>query len=200
MMGNKIFEENIPSQQIKLLSKMEKSVINRVVRCSWDSPEKVANQIAEYFDAPTTSVFRRAVGALLIFFESGLVLGFGDQDSKASITVWLERDEKGECNEEFSVINDNELFFVEACDPIYSEESICQLVGKRIIKLSILKREPQNSLYVGLPCEAGLALRFENNSELILSHNLGESLDNFALLFRDKIDPEILDQLQEMPI
>jgi hypothetical protein len=191
--------EKFPSNCLDLIKNtLDKKVI-KMTRYSWYQPqeaeEEIAAEIAEgignIHDDPKSSVFRRTTGALVISFESGLDLGFSGIDSIASVTVWVSRPEYGD---------DDELFPIDACDPIYSEDFIHQLVGKKIVEISILRRNYTSPLYSGLPCEAGLALKFENDSELIMSHNLSNDIDNFSVIFRNEIPSEILEQIQEVPV
>jgi hypothetical protein len=198
MTRNNKSAEKIPSNNLALLREILNSRVLKMTRYSWYQSQEAAKEIAEeiaegignIYDDPESSVFRRTTGALAISLESGLDIGFSSIDSVASITVWIDKHDDD---------NDDELFPIDACDPTYSEDSIRQLVGKKVVEISILKRNPINSLYVGLPCEAGLVLRFENDSELIMSHNLSDNND-FSVILRNEIPSEVLEQLQEVPL
>lgn len=183
--------EKIPSNRRELIGGVLKSKVSKMIRYSWCSAQEAAEEIEEMYDAKPKSTFRRTIGALVITLESGLTLGFSSQDSIASITVW-------EANHsDFEDDEDDDFFPIDACDEIYSEREICQLIGKQVIEVSLLKREPQSALYVGLPCEAGLVLKFEDSSELIMSHDLSDNMDNFSIVSRDEIPSEILRAIQE---
>jgi hypothetical protein len=199
MTRNNESAENIPSNNLALLREILNGRVLKMTRYSWYQPQEAAKEIAEeiaegignIYDDPESSVFRRTTGALTLSLESGLDIGFSGIDSVASVTVWIDKH-----NDD----NDDELFPIDACDPTYSEDSIRQLVGKKVVEISILKRNYTSPLYSGLPCEAGLALKFENDSELIMSHNLSSEIDNFSVIFRNEIHSEILEQIQEVPI
>lgn len=183
--------EKIPSNRRELIGGVLKSKVSKMIRYSWCSAQEAAEEIEEMYDAKPKSTFRRTIGALVITLESGLTLGFSSQDSIASIIVW-------EANHsDFEDDEDDDFFPIDACDEIYSEREICQLIGKQVIEVSLLKREPQSALYVGLPCEAGLVLKFEDSSELIMSHDLSDNMDNFSIVSRDEIPSEILRAIQE---
>jgi hypothetical protein len=184
--------KKIPSNCSELLGHLLDSRILRITRYSWYQSQEAAEEIKEMYDAPKSSVFRRTVGALSILLDSGLELGFSSIDSIASVTVWKVKPGDFEDDE------DNELFPIDSCDQVYSEKDICQLIGKQVVKISILKRDYDNPLYVGLPCEVGLVLEFDNSSELILSHQISENIENFALVIRDEIDSKVADFLQEI--
>jgi hypothetical protein len=183
--------KKFPSNRRELIGSILKNKVSRMVRYSWCNAQEAAEEIEEMYDAKPKSTFRRTVGALVITLESGLNLGFSSQDSIACITVW-------EANySDFEDDEDDDFFLIDACDELYSEREICQLIGKQVTEVSILKRKPQSALYVGLPCEAGLVLKFEDSSELIMSHDLSDNMDNFSIVFRDEIPSEILKTIQE---
>lgn len=183
--------DKIPSNRLELLKRILGDKILRMTRYSSYEAQEAAEEIEEIYAAEPASVFRRTIGALVITFASGLNLGFSSIDSIASVTLWEAQHSEFEDDEE------DEFFPIDACDQNYSEKKVCQLVGNQVIEVSLLKREPQSALYVGLPCEAGLVLKFEAGLELIMSHKLSDNMDNFSIVFRDEIPSEILKTLQE---
>jgi hypothetical protein len=183
--------DKIPSNCLELLKNIRDSKILRMTRYSSYEAQEAAEEIEEMYAAAPTSVFRRTIGALVISFSSGLTLGFSSIDSIASVTMWEAE------HSEFEEDEEDEFFPIDACDQNYSEKKVCQLVGNQVIEVSLLKREPQSALYVGLPCEAGLVLKFEDGLELIMSHKLSDNMDNFSIIFRDEIPSEILEAIQE---
>jgi hypothetical protein len=197
MIKNNESVEKIPSNNLEILKGILSSRVLKMTRYSWYQPQEAAKEIAEeiaegignIYDDPESSVFRRTTGALAISLESGLDIGFSSIDSVASITVWIDKHND----------DDDELFPIDACDPTYSEDFIRQLVGKKVVEISILKRNPINSLYVGLPCESGLVLKFENGFELVMSHNLSDNND-FSVIFMDEIPSEVFKQIQVIPV
>jgi hypothetical protein len=193
------FKSDIPSEKIDLLSKLKGSKLSKLVRYSWEPLDAAAKQIEEDFHAPASSVFRRTYGCLLITLESGMILGFADRPSEGSVVVWVEQTEEGEKKVEDSVLDDNDAYPIDALDKTYSEELIYDLVEQEISSVSIIKRNNPNWTRE-VAGEVGIILRFNHDSELIISRNLCENIDDFALVFRDEIDPEILDQLQEIQI
>jgi hypothetical protein len=194
-----LFKSDIPSIQINLLRKLENSRVIKLVRYSWESPDDAAKQIKEDFNAPPSSVFRRTYGCLLITLESGLILGFAERPSEGSVTVWIEQTESGDKNTEDSVLDDDDAYPIDALDKTYSEEFIYNLVGQEISSVSILKRDdPDWTRQVA--GEVGIILKFKNDSELIISRNLCDNIDDFALILRNEIDPEIIEQIQEIAV
>jgi hypothetical protein len=182
-----------------VLRELKGSKLSKLVRYSWEPLDVAAKQIEEDFHSPTSSVFRRTYGCLLITLESGLMLGFADRPSEGSIIVWIERTEDGKKKTEHSVLDDNDAYPVDALDKTYSEELIYSLVGQEISSVSIMKRNDPNWARE-VPGEVGVALKFKNNLELIISRNLCENIDDFALVFRNEIDSDVFDQIQEILI
>jgi hypothetical protein len=186
--------DKLPSNRRELLEHIQRAKISSMTRYSWYQPNEAAEEIEDLYDAPAKEVFRRTTGGLVIALDSGINLGFGSADSIASVSLW-----EAKAND-FENDEDNEFFPIDACDPDYSEEEICQLLGKQIIQVSILKRNHEDPLYEHLPCEAGLVLKFENEFEFIVSHGLSENIDNFAIIHKYEVSRKILDQLQEIPL
>lgn len=195
MSSNK-FKEDVPSAQLQLLTQLQHYKVSKLVRYSWLSPEAAAKE----WGMPQSSVFRFTAGPLLITLESNLVLGFSSLPEKASITLWIEETEAGERDEATSILNDEELYPVDACDPVFSEPSICKLLNKRVISIKILKKEPENILLAQVPCEAGLLITFDDNTELVLSHGLHDNSDDFAIIYQQEILPNLSSNLQEIQI
>lgn len=196
---SEFFEADIPSARANLLKSLKSSKVSKLVRYSWKPLNEVAKQIEERFKAPPSSVFRRTWGPLLVFMESGLILGFGEQPSEASITVWVERNEDGQQSPEDSLLDDPEAYCIDVSDQVYSEGLIHNLIGQEISHVSIVERDnPRWAREVA--GEVGVVLGFENGVELIISLNLCENIDDYAIILRDEIDPEILDQLQEISL
>jgi hypothetical protein len=199
MIESELSKGKILSSRIELVEKLKDSTVLKLTRYSWEPPKEVAEDIQDSFNASSSLVFRLTAGALLITLSSGLVLGFGYASSEGSLTIWLEKAKDFEIAQSLSTINDNELYPIDSLDETYSEQLISNLVGQKILSVKILKRDNPRSTRNG-PVDAGLILEFQDGLELILALNLSESTDDFAIIFRDEIEPEILDQLQEISI
>jgi hypothetical protein len=194
-----LFEGNILSERKNLLAELKNNKVLSLVRYSWDPPEEVELDIRDRFNSPASLVFRRTAGSLLITLNSGLILGFGYSPSQASVTVWVEQIKDIQIPKSLSTVHDDELFPINALDAKYCEDLICNLIQQEIVSAKILKRNnPRWSREV--PGEVGLVLEFENKIEIILALNLCESLDDFSIIFRDEVSPEVLDQLQEISV
>jgi hypothetical protein len=196
---SEFFKSDIPSVQISLLKKLKNSRVRNLVRYSWDPPNEIAKQIEEDLQLSASSLFRRGLGCLLITLESGLILGFGQKPSESSVRIWVEQTEHGQKSSEESILDDNDFYPLDASDKIYSEEFIRNLIGEKILSTSIIR---DNYLYKirGVAGEVGVVLKFKNNSELIISINLCNNINDFDLILRDEIDPDILEQLQEISV
>ncbi len=195
MSSNK-FKEDVSSVQLELLTQIKQHRISNLVRYGWLPPEEASKE----WGIPLSSVFRLTAGPLLIILESNLIIGFSSLPEKASVTLWLEQTEEGERDEELSILNDEELYPIDLCDPVYSEQPICELLNRQVRTIKILKKEPENVLLAQLPCEAGLLIEFDNGTELVFSHGLHDNSDDFAIIFKNEIGQDILDKLQEIEV
>jgi hypothetical protein len=187
-------EKRLPSNNIPVLIKLKDSRISKMMRYSWWPSEESAVEC----EISLSSVFCLTAGPILFTLESGLVIGFGSQPELASTIVWIEETEDGKRDEEITTVNAPDLYPVEACDSTYSEETICQLIGKNIVAIKILQRDTDNSRIQGLPREYGVVLEFDNGSELVMSHGLHDNSDDFSVIFRNQIQQDIVKDLREM--
>jgi len=124
--------------------------------------------------------------------ESGVTIGFASLPQLVSITLWVEETESGEQGNEGRVSEDNKLFPIDSCDPVYSEKPICQLIGKQVIKIKILKRRPKSARVASYPCEAGIIFETEDGFEFVLSHGLHNYSDDFAIIYKPEYCPTSL--------
>ena len=189
-----IFEENIPTKHREIISKLINKKARKIIRYSWEPP-KIA---MEKWDIPESYVFNFTEGPLLLTLETGLVVGFHSQSSLASVTVWIEETEDKKSGKEVKIADDRELFPIDSCDITYSPKEFQSIIGQEIVSIKLLKRDPENAILEGLPREAGLLLKFKNNIEMVLSHGLHDYCDDFSVLLKSQILPEILPQLTEL--
>jgi hypothetical protein len=176
--------EDIPSRHRDLLASMLGVRVLRLTRCSWSPKDEVArddNLLPEL-------VFARTAGPLLITLESGPVIGAASQPALISVTLWRD-------NPPYTYA-DPELHPIEADDPAFSEAGFAQMLGKRVVAVSILTRDPENAKWADRPREAGVVLRFEDAPELVLSHGLHDNSDDFAVLMRKDISPSLWSRLR----
>jgi hypothetical protein len=197
--SSQFFESNVPSAQISVLKKLKNSRVRNLGRYSWEPLNIVVQMIEEDLNVPASSLFRRGLGCLLITLESGLIVGFADIPSEGSVSVWVEQSENGEKRIQYSVLDDDELYPIDALDENFSEPLVHSLVGEEILSVSIIR---DTYLYEtrGVAGEVGIVLKFKNDSELIISRNLCSNINDFDLIIRDEIDPEIVGQLEEIPV
>ena len=196
--SNKYFEEDVPSQRLNLINQIKNHKILRLVRYSTLSPEDAAGP----YKIPhlPNSLFRLTSGPLLMTLESGLTIGFASLPELVSITLWVEETESGEHSDEGRISEDSQLFSIDSCDPVYSEKSICQLIGKQVIRIKLLKRRPKSARVASRPCEAGMIFEVEGGFEFILSDGLHNYGDDFAIIYKHEILPYFMEQIEEIII
>jgi hypothetical protein len=194
--ADKYFEEDVPSQRINILDKIKEDKILKLVRYSTLSLEEATRD----YEIPHSSVFRLTTGPLVVTLESGLILGFASLPEKVSITLWIEETESGEHGNNRLISEDSELVPIDSCDPVYSEQSICKVIEKRVVKIKILKRRPKSFRVADRPCEAGILFEVEGGFEFILSHGLHDYSDDFAIIYNHEIIPYFMEEIQEITI
>lgn len=196
MESNKHFEEGIPSQKFDLIDEIKNHKMLKLVRYSTRSPEEATR----IYKIPHSSLFRLTSGPLLMTLESGLTIGFASLPELVSITLWVEETESGEHGDELLVSQDSKLFSIDSCDPFYSENSLCQLIGKQVIRIKILKRRPKSARVASRPCEAGIFFEIESGFGFVLSHGLHGYLGDFAIIYKHEILPNFLKEIEEIII
>jgi hypothetical protein len=203
MIKTKLFDESILSEKLELIKNIKGSIISGLARYSLEEPEEVAKEIEEQFHLSSfvskISVFRRTYGPLLLTLNSGMIIGFGSIESQGSVSVWIEKTSEGQYDSESSIMNDDDFFPIDACDSTYSEKMIQELLGQKISSVKIIRNEELCS-QMGVAAEVGLTLLFENNHEIIISHNISNNIDSFAIITRNEIRPEVSEKLQEVLI
>jgi len=187
--------ENIPSLSVDIMSILKKSAIKNAVRYSWWPPKESTDEC----DIQDSDVFSYTEGPLLVYMESGEVVGFSSDESKNSIVVWLEKDADGNIHEE-DIENDNELFPISYNEKSYSGGVWNTIAGRRIVKVTLIKRSPQTVKYEDLPNEVGVLLTIENGSEFYLCHQLCGKSTNFSATDKNGLEEKLLDQLSFMEI
>src|SRR5262245_33053369 len=131
-------EEDVPSRRCELLKLIEGARIVRLVRFSLDPPDEATRDLG----VPESEVFSRTSGPLLLWLESGAVIGASSQPSLISVTLWLEQAAGGAPGD---IQGDDELYAVDAADPRYSDEHIGRLVGRRVRAVHVIVREARDA-------------------------------------------------------
>ncbi|MEH1827808.1 MAG: hypothetical protein V7L22_21160 [Nostoc sp.] len=190
-MKNFLYIEDIPSNRSDVLDSLKGLKILNLTRYCWEPPDR---EVSEY-GIEAKDVFSLAPGPLIMSFDSGLVIGYGNQPSKNSVTIWIEKNEAGETIEELTE-EDKELYPVDARDAVYSNNFWARFVGQRISNITILKRSYSSALYADIANEIGLLFEVEDGSRFIASHGLHDDSDDFSVIQESQIDNEIRNQIQ----
>lgn len=187
------FEADIPSRRIALLKDLVNQEIIGLTRYSWSRPDEI---MAEY-GLEASDVFSKTAGALLMTVRSGLTVGFGYIPESASVSVWTERTADGRESSD-SAEDDEELFPVDAADPVYSRGSVSRLVGQRIASVRAFRAKCGENDMVGIPREAGLLFETEDGLELFISRSLIRSPDDFCVVSGDEVPTDVWAKLTEL--
>ena len=182
--------ENVPSLALDVLDILKKSKILKAVRFSWWPPEESKSEC----DIQASEVFSYTEGPLLIYLETGEIVGISSDESINSIVVWVERNIEGVIHDE-NIENDEELYPVSSNDTTYSGEPWDALAGNKIENITLIKRHPQNVNYEDLPNEVGLQFTMQNGDEYILCHQLCGKTSNFSICDKNCLEGDILGEL-----
>lgn len=195
--------DKIPSHNINIIKMLPNAIVTRMVRCSSCSPDILKSEYRDNFNEPypqpDSMIFSMTSGPVCIWLDSGIVIGVGSQPSLYSVTLWVERDQNGILSDD-PCENDDDLFPIEASDERYSMDTIRQLIGQKIEKVSILKREADDPRLMGRPMEVGVVIYFENGTDLVLSHGLHNNSDDFSVINKNQIIPSIIPLLHEITV
>ncbi|AFY40175.1 hypothetical protein Lepto7376_4040 [[Leptolyngbya] sp. PCC 7376] len=192
-MTNTYFE-NIPSCQIELLQKIIGQRVENLIRYSWWSAEESTAQA----DIDEHEVFSLTAGPLLLYFDSGLVIGAASNPSLNSVTVWIEEDQNEVVQSGKPIESDAQLFPIEARDRKYSHLLWRKLIGQKVCDFTILKQKPINVLYEDLPNEVGIIITFEQGLAFVLSHGLHDDSDDFSVIQKSHISEQVLNTIIEI--
>jgi hypothetical protein len=209
---------DIPSNRSEVLDSLKGLKILNFTRYSWVPPDTA---VLEY-GIEAKEVFSLTAGCLIMSFDSGLAIGYSSQPSLNSVVIWVEKNEAGETSEELTE-EDNELYPVDVRDALYSNIFWANLVGQRILNITILKinyfSSPdeytanqmvwqglsngtiskgtyRSSRYEELTNEVGLLFELEDGSRFIASHGLHDDSDDFSVIQELQIDNEIRHKIQ----
>jgi hypothetical protein len=182
--------ENVPTSAQEVLDILKKSPILKAVRFSWWPAE----DSAEECDIEDSEVFSFTEGPLLVYLESGEIVGVSSDESKNSVVIWLERDIGGNVHEE-DIENDDELFPISNDDKKYSKGVWGNVSGKKVKNIVLIKRSPQNLNYEELPNEVGLKITIDGGDELVLTHQLCAKASNFSVSDDSTLDRSIVGEL-----
>ncbi|MEH1801811.1 MAG: hypothetical protein V7L13_22125 [Nostoc sp.] len=188
-----LYTSDIASNRSQVLDSLKGLTILNLTRYSWEPPDRA---VLEY-GIEAKEVFSLTAGCLIMRFDSGLVIGYGSQPSKNSVTIWIEKNEAGETIEELAE-EDKKLYPVDARDAVYSNNFWARFVGQRISNITILKRSYSSALYADTANEIGLLFEVENGSRFIASHGLHDDSDDFSVIQESQIDNEIRNQIQRL--
>jgi hypothetical protein len=179
-----LYPEDIPSRRIKLIEAACVYKIEKMVRFSWCPVDEA---IKEY-EIDKTDVFSLTAGPLLIYLNSGLVIGVSSNPSLNSVVLWVEKNENGDAVDDPTELDD-ELF------PVEADNDWIKFAGKTIASFKILRKKVDSAKLAELPNEVGVIIEMNDGNHFILSHGLHDNSDDFSVITKKQIDPELMDQI-----
>lgn len=208
------FQEDIISNRINILSRIKDRKIVKLVRFRVKPPAIGFNRC----EHSPSAEFSRGDGPILMTLDSGLVVGIAYITEKMSLSLWIERTEAGEPRKgarpsvknptQFLPIAENpKLFPIDSHDPIFSDSKINLVVGKKVVKITLVKKEitdikqsnySPKALY--LPKEIGLILELETEFELIFSRGLDGQAGGLSIINKEEISPRPYEAFHYIPL
>lgn len=181
-------KKKVPSRNLELLTSLVGATLTRLTRYSWWPTEESDREE----NVSPADVFSLTAGPVLLGFDTGLILCFGSQPSLISVTMW--KDDAG-CTS-----GDLELHAIDAGDPQHSRALFAQMVGRKVTRITLLKRAPKNAKWEERPREVGLIIRFDGANDLVLAHGLHDDSDDFAVLVREQVKESLWSEMSEVDI
>jgi len=198
------FKGDILSQRLNILSRIKDRKIVKLVRFEIVPPAIGFNR-CKY--SPSKE-FSHGNGPILMTLDSGLVVGIAYIIEKISLSLWIDRTEAGEPRKGARPIaEDPELFPIDSRDPIFSNSQTHLILGKKINKITLVKKEitdikqssyAYKALY--LPKEIGLILELETEFELIFSRGLDGHTGGVDIIEKKEIYPPPYEAFHYIPL
>ena len=180
-----MYSEDTPSKRIEIINHLVNLHLEKLVRYSWSAVEEVIEEdgISE------SEVFSLTAGPVLMYFNTGLVIGVGSNPSKNSVVLWVEKNELGQSIKE-PIETDEDFFSIDAKDS--TNDFWMSIPEQKITAITILKVPAKNAKFKELPNEIGLLVTMNDDKQFILSHGLHDDSDDFSIIEKNQVDDSLL--------
>lgn len=186
----------IPSHLAAVLRQTVGRRIVSATRYSWWAPAEAERQCK----VPMSDLFSLTAGPAAIEFDSGLILGIASDPAQDSVIVWIEKNEAGQEIASTPLSSDNDLHPISASDPIFANRFWHQVIGAKVVSISILVRKTQSARLAELPNEVGLSFLLDSGEKVIATHGLHDDSDDFSIISDRSITDAIRGDLEELPV
>jgi len=189
------FEFDAPTRVPEILEALVASRIVQLKRYSHLS----ANVPSKIPLVDNHDLFLDSTGPVVVELDNGAIVGaYSDDTETGSVVLRFERDTKGRRAPNYCISSDPSYQPIDGCDPIYSNEEVCEIVGCTILSVIVLK-DKDNILRPEWPCEVAVRLLLDNSNELALCHGLPDSgSDDFTVRTKSRIPSGYFDMLTEI--
>ena len=147
-----------------------------------------------------SDLFSLTAGPAAIEFDSGLVLGMASDPAQDSVIVWVEKNEAGQEIASTPLSSDKDLHPISARDPMFANHFWHQVVGAKVVSISILVRKTQSARLAELPNEVGLSFLLDSGEKVIATHGLHDDSDDFSIISDRFIMDVLRGDLEELPV
>lgn len=190
--------QHLPSRRVELLRSLRGRVIVKMERFAYFAP--TSEQHTKLWQTPPAQYFSWCGGPMLITLDTGLEVRVGSDPELMSVVILVETSEAGILAVRYPLRDNADVYCVDILDSVYSNETMRAFVGKRIRTFRLLQLATKYAAYEERPREAGLVVVFEDGSELLLSHGLHDTSDDFSVITPEMIHPELCSKLTEIPL
>lgn len=189
-----VYEISIPSQAKKLLNSLVGRKLVNMVRCNDDS----ISHLIDVFDIKPNDFFALCLGAILLYFEDGLIFGAVSTPHENTVLVWVEKNELGQST---SILQENNPNINAFYANDFEQWNI--FLGQKIHSVCIIKEidiNNENPRIDSLPSERGIIFEFDNKSSLIISYGLNSPSYDTTIITLEQINPYFKDRLVYMDV
>lgn len=165
-----------------------------MVRCNDDS----ISHLIDVFDIKPNDFFALCLGAILLYFEDGLIFGAVSTPHENTVLVWVEKNELGQTT---SILQENNPNINAFYANDFEQWNI--FLGKEVHSVCIIKEidvNNENPRIDSLPSERGVVLNFDNELSFIISHGLNDNSDDTTIILPNQINPYFKDRLVYMDV
>lgn len=166
-----------PSSAPEAIGALKNKRVIKLVRYSWWPAQDVAQECS----ISAIQAFSLTAGPVVVTVEGGVEIGVGSDPTLNSIVVWQEVGSHENLTKGTGEIWEM-LFPIDANNVNYAGRFWAGLVGRTIVRISILKKREMSPIEASRPSELGLMFEFDTGERAVMAHGLHDGSDDFSVL------------------